>query len=386
MAGAINKIINLAGNMGWRYLSFRAGYELRRRCGLLKLKFPAAPPFKQYITLEEWKKQPAIFFFKNNESLTFPRDPQPELKEIFSNIKDGKLLLFNSILTDLGKDYDWVTNPDTGFHYDKKKHWTEIEDYSKEAGDIKYVWEKSRFSFLYDIIRYDYHFNHDCAEFVFGEITSWIKSNPVNCGPNYRCSQEMSLRVLNWTFALHYYRKSAFLTEEVFGQIQYAIYWHLDHVYKNINFSRIAVRNNHAITEALTLYLAGIFYPSLPGAVLWKSQGKKWFEEEIAYQVYEDGTFLQFSMNYHRVVVQLLTWGIVLAEKNGEKFNDTVYARARLSVYFLRTCMVDENGWLPNYGANDGSLFFKLSNNHFRDYRPQLEALASVLGFDTGLN
>ena len=24
-----------------------------------------------------------------------------------------------------------------------------------EAGDIKYVWEKSRFSFLYDIIRYD---------------------------------------------------------------------------------------------------------------------------------------------------------------------------------------------------------------------------------------
>ena len=67
----------------------------------------------------------------------------------------------------IGKNYNWITNPDTGFKYDINKHWTEIADYSKEAGDIKYVWEKSRFSFLYDIIRYDYHFNEDCATICF---------------------------------------------------------------------------------------------------------------------------------------------------------------------------------------------------------------------------
>lgn len=196
----------------------------------------------------------------------------------------------------------------------------------------------------------------------------------------------MSLRVLNWTFALHFYRDSAALTENVFAKMQYAIYWHFHHIYNNINFSRIAVRNNHAITETLTLYLAGIFYPTLPGAAKWKEQGKKWFEEEIAYQVYEDGTFLQFSMNYHRVVVQLLTWGITLSEKNGEKFSEVVYDRARKSVQFLRTCMIDENGWLPNYGANDGALFFRLSNAHYRDYRPQLQALAACLGMSTGIH
>jgi hypothetical protein len=380
--GKISKIINLARNMGWRYVSFRARYELLRRSGLFKSKFPAAPRFKQYLTLEEWKKQDMPFFFKNRAALTFARNPMPELKETYTNIKNGKFLLFNSLLTDLGKNYDWVTNPDSGFHYDTKKHWTQIADYSKEAGDIKFVWEKSRFSYLYDVIRYDYHFNEDCAEFVFSEIISWIKSNPVNRGPNYRCSQEMSLRVLNWTFALNYYRNSPFLTDEIFNQVQYAIYWHMDHVYKNIDFSRIAVRNNHAITETLALYLAGMLYPSLPGAATWKQRGKKWFEEEIAYQVYEDGTFLQFSMNYHRIVVQLFTWAITLSEKNGERFSDMVYERAKKSVMFLRTCMVDENGWLPNYGANDGALFFKLSSSHFRDYRPQLQASASVLGMD----
>jgi hypothetical protein len=158
MTGKINKIINLVSNMGWRYVSFRARYEVLKQTGLLKSKFPSAPAFKQYITLEEWKQQPARFFFTDREALTIPRDPKPELRETVNNIKAGKILLFNSLLTDLGKDYDWVTNPDSGHRYDVNKHWTEIADYSKEAGDIKFVWEKSRFSYLYDIIRYDYHF------------------------------------------------------------------------------------------------------------------------------------------------------------------------------------------------------------------------------------
>lgn len=367
-------------------MSFRTRFEMMRRTGLLKNKFPAKPPYNQYYSLEQWEKQKVVFFFANRESLTLPHDPNAELKEIFDNIKNGKLLLFNSILADLGTNYDWVTNPDSGYRYDVNKHWTEIEDYSKEAGDIKFVWEKSRFSYLYDIIRYDYHYNEDCAEMVFGDILSWINSNPVNRGPNYRCSQEMSLRILNWTFAIYYYRNSPFLTDEVFNKMQYAIYWHMDHVYKNIDFSRIAVRNNHALTETLALYLTGLFFPAMPGADVWKKDGKAWFEEEIAYQVYEDGTYLQFSMNYHRIVIQLLTWGIALSEKNGERFSDVVYDCARKSLSFLRTCMVDENGWLPNYGANDGALFFKLSSSHYRDYRPQLQALAGVLGIDAGID
>ena len=151
------------------------------------------------------------------------------------------------------------------------------------------------------------------------------------------------------------------------------------HVEANINFSRIAVRNNHALTETLCLYLSGLLFPFFKEANRWKTKGKKWFEEEIKYQIYEDGTFLQFSMNYHRIVVQLLTWGIVLAEKNNEKWDEIVYKRARKSLVFLQTCQDDISGWLPNYGNNDGALFFKLNDAHYRDYRPQLEALSFAL-------
>ena len=321
--------------MGGRYISFRIKHELMRRSGLLKKKFPTQVPNVNWTTLSEWKKNRGHFFFEDRESLKVPLTPSPDLEKRYTDYKQGKLLFFNSISFELGNKYDWVTNPDNGFQYDVSKHWTDIPDYSKEAGDIKFVWEKSRFSFLMDIIRYDYHFEKDCSSIVFDEINSWIDHNPINCGPNYRCSQEISLRVLNWVFALYYYSSSQTLTEELFSKIQHYIYWQLHHVYHNINFSRIAVRNNHAITETLTLYLAGIFFPNQKDITEWSKKGKSWFEEEVAYQIYKDGTFLQFSMNYHRVVVQLLTWAIRLTELNKKKLSQVVYDRAKKSVKFL---------------------------------------------------
>ena len=88
--------------------------------------------------------------------------------------------------------------------------------------------------------------------------------------------------------------------------------WSLHHVYHHIEFSRIAVRNNHAITETMTLWLAGHLYPALHDVSVWSASAKTWLEEEIAYQCYEDGTYIQHSHNYQRVVMQLLTWGIRL--------------------------------------------------------------------------
>lgn len=372
--------------MGGRYIRFRIWHEYMRRSGSLKNRFPADVPQINWCSLSDWKITRGKFFFSSREELHFTRQPSPDLEKRFLDYKEGRLLFFNSIPFSLGANYDWVTNPDNGFKYDAARHWTEIPDYSKEAGDIKFVWEKSRFSFLMDIIRYDYHFEKDCAKEVLDEIESWIDGNPVNCGPNYRCSQEISLRVLNWVFALYYYSNNELLTNDLFAKIQHHIYWQLHHVYHNIDFSRIAVRNNHAITETLTLYLAGIFFPGQKEIAKWSEEGKKWFEEEIGYQIYDDGTFLQFSMNYHRVVVQLLSWGIRLSERNHVQLAPIVYERAKASLRFLRVCMDDVTGWLPNYGANDGALFFRYNNAHYRDYRPQLQAFAGVLGIDAHID
>jgi hypothetical protein len=130
----------------------------------------------------------------------------------------------------------------------------------------------------------------------------------------------------------------------------------------------------------LGIYTFGLLFPSFPNSAKWKRNGKKWFQNEISYQVYNDGTFLQFSMNYHRVLVQLFTWAIQINKLNDLPFSDDVYIKAKKSLNFLLSCMNENNGMLPNYGANDGALFFKLGVQEFRDYRPQLEALSLCMG------
>ncbi len=210
---------------------------------------------------------------------------------------------------------------------------------------------------------------------MFGQITDWIEKNSLNCGPNYVCSQEISLRLLNWTFALHYYKHSPTLTEEIFGSVIRSIYWQARHVAANIDFSRIAVRNNHAITECLCLYLTGLLYPQFPESRDWRENGKRWLEEEGLYQIYPDGTYLQFSNNYHRVTIQLFTWAFMLAEANGDSFSEPLRDRLRKSLNLLCQMQDLPTGHLPNYGANDGALFFRLNGCGYRDFRPQLNAL-----------
>ncbi len=376
MLDSIANLFQLFKNMGVGYVAFRAKHEVERRIGLLKNRFPANPPFQEFISREEWKKLP-VFFFPFFPGQLEKKNLQNLNKRVRAFQKEDLLTFFSSQSYEVS---DWLINPDTHYRYSAQKHWTEIPDFSPQAGDIKYVWEKSRFAFLYDLVRYDHHFGEDQSELVFSEIESWINTNPVNRGPNWRCSQEISLRVLNWTFVLHYYRDSPALTPARFGQIMHSIYWQMRHVASHIQFSLRAVRNNHALTETLALYLVGLLYPFFPESASWKQKGKGWFEQEIAYQIYKDGTFLQFSMNYHRVVVQLLSWGIRLAHLNGERWAPVVYERAKTSLHFLRVCQDTATGWLPNYGANDGALFFPLSECHFRIFRPQLYALALVLG------
>lgn len=380
MPGRIKLFFQLLSNNGFRYVWFRLWYAFQTKTGWLKRKFPTNPKQIKIISLEKWREATPPFFFQGKENVQVPITPDAKLKKTVSDMNQGKYLFFSKVPYELGKDCDWLTNPVSGFCYDIKKHWSEIPDLSAEAGDIKYVWEKSRFTFLYDLIRYDYHFKKDCSQIVFSEIESFINHNPINQGPNYRCSQEISIRTLNWTFALYYYKNSENLTENLFRKIINHIYWQLHHVYHNINFSRIAVRNNHALTETLMLYLSGLLFPFLPNVGEWSTKGKKWFEEEMTYQVKPDGTFLQFSMNYHRVVIQLLTWAFRLSKLNDEKFQPVVEERAKKSLWFLESCMDDTSGKLSNYGPNDGALFFKLTNDDYRVYRSQLNDLKATLG------
>jgi len=370
--------LKLARSMGIRYVFFRIFYELKRKSGFLKKSYPVKPPFRTWITLSDWKKSPPPFFFSSINDFQKPSMASPPLIEKAQRILKGEVQFFQGEWKKIEPN-DWLTNLSSGYHYDVRKHWTEIPDFDPVYGDIKYVWERSRFSFLQTILRYDAQNGSDSSTWVFNQMESWIDHNPINQGPNYRCSQETSCRLFNWILALYFYKDAESLTQNRWSKILFYIYWQIKHVRENINYSRIIVRNNHAITETLLLYTAGLLFPFFEEASEWKERGKKWFEEEITYQIFEDGGYLQFSFNYHRVVIQLLTWAIALSEKHKEKWSAVVYERAHASLNLLVNCQDQTSGRLPNYGSNDGSLFFNWNDASFRDFRPALDSLHFLL-------
>lgn len=365
--------------MGPRYLSYRIKHGVRSKSGYYKKKFPVTRSIPIFPTLDQWRALNIPFFIESRECLKIDTHLSDDLRSRFRESENHTHTFFNSLKLNVDPENQWWENPDTGFKYSKDQHWSEIQDLSIDAGDIKYVWERARFSFVYDLMRYDYHSGEDQFHNIFKEVRDFIDKNPMNMGPHYKCSQEISLRILNWTYLIHFYKHHPDFTNELFQLVMSSIYQQLYHVRDHIDFSRIAVRNNHAITETLTLYLSGLLFPFIPETKKWSIEGKKWFEQEVDYQIYEDGTFLQHSMNYHRVVVQLLTWGIRLTHLNDKKFDAVVYEKAAKSLHFLEVCKDRVSGKLPNYGNNDGALFFKWTDDDYRIYTSQLDDLRAVL-------
>ncbi len=374
-------VVSLWRSLGWRGLFFRLQYALLLRLGWWRHRFPLDPPMRKYRDLASWRAERPAFFFSSRGELSLGSFPFSKAEAQVRAARRGRWLFFSGLWFEVGYPPDWLFNPLSGFRYDGGRHWTEVADFSAEAGDIKFVWELSRFSWLGVFLRYDHHGGEDLGEEVFALLDDWMDANPLNAGPQYRCSQEIAVRVMNWALALYYYAEHPALHAARFERLLHYLYWQLDHIEKNLGFSRHAVRNNHLMAESLCLYLGGVLFPFFPRASIWRKLGKEQFEKEILYQIAEDGSYLQHSHNYHRVVVQLLCWYLRLRELHEEEaLPDDLRCRMEKTLDFLLSFMNESSGELPLFGANDGALFFVLSDAAYSDYRPQLYALAAALG------
>jgi len=145
-------------------------------------------------------------------------------------------------------------------------------------------------------------------------------------------------------------------------------------VIRHIDYA-VSQKNNHATSEAMGLMLIGQAFPELAEAAAWRATGRRVLEREIRRQVYDDGSYLQHSMNYQRVMMQGALVGMRLAELAGDSMPRDVYGMMDRCADFLQQMMEPANGRLPNYGANDSAWILPLSECDFRDYRPLIQAV-----------
>lgn len=380
--------------LGW--LASRFVYEMQVRSGFQTLRFaqrswaenelsrwlskgvPSAPA--EYASY--WREHRRPFFFNPCDRPRYARALKQTLGEAglkslieeAERIKQGKFSYFFSQSGELGFPPDWHLNPFTRQRTSPSAHWSRIPMYSRASGDLKFIWEPGRFASAYTLSRaYWATGDESYAENFWRLIESWERANPPNHGAHWKCGQETSLRIMAWCFALYAFADSTATTPERLSRLVGMIAAQADRVAGDSVYARLQ-RNNHAISEGVGLWTVGLLFPELANARQWREAGRAALAEETERQIESDGSYIQNSTNYHRLMLQDYLWAIRLAEVCGEPLPDFIFQRIERAVEFLFQMEDGESGQVPCYGHNDGALILPLNTCDYSDFRPVIAA------------
>ncbi len=287
----------------------------------------------------------------------------------------GYARIFSHQLVEVGRPDRWTRNVLTGRSLDPRTHWSRLRDTG--ADDIKGVWELSRFSWAYALVRAWLRDGDDRhVELFWSTLEDWMAHNPPNRGPNWMCGQEASFRLIAVTFALQAFREHPATTDArlaLAARLAEAtarrVAFHFDYA--------LSQQNNHGIAEAIGLQTAATFWPSLAGAADGYRRGMAALAAQCAELIGPDGGFSQHSTNYHRLLLQLLTWSELVERSVRDTLPESVRAQAIAATDFLATLM-ETDGTVPRYGCDDGAQLFPLSGCGFEDFRPAVGAALAL--------
>lgn len=274
---------------------------------------------------------------------------------------------------------DWHTNPLTGMRIkNPKRDWWLIPDFDPDVGDIKPIWELSRFDWVLAYAQQARAGDTKSFERLNNWLNDWCEHNPPFKGPNWKCGQEASIRVLHLAMAVVILDQVNTPTKALVDLIEL----HLQRITPTISYA-MAQDNNHGTSEAAALFIGGSWLDKLgnPKGARWVALGRKWLENRAKRLISVDGTFSQYSLNYHRFMLDTFSMVEVWRQKLSlPEFSTLLYERAQAGTVWQYMMANRWNGDGPNLGANDGARLLQLSESNYRDFRPSVQ-LASALFF-----
>jgi hypothetical protein len=263
---------------------------------------------------------------------------------------------------------NWFWDP---FNHKQVKNshlpWWQIPDFDQESADIKIIWELSRFDWVMTFAQNTKLGDPTAIISLNTWLQDWCIKNKPFLGPNWKCGQEASIRVLHLAMAVIILEQQNTTSQALID----LIHLHLQRIDQTLKYA-LAQNNNHGSSEAAALYIGGSWLEKVgfKKGTYWKLKGRRWLENRAVKLIEEDGSFSQYSVNYHRMVLD--TYSMVeIWRRNSQlmPFSDELYTRLKRATLWLYS-MVDANsGDAPNIGANDGAnlLPFNLNQRDFRD-------------------
>jgi Heparinase II/III-like protein/Heparinase II/III N-terminus len=367
--------------LGARGTLFRVGWELRGRAGLGSRgkREPAG-----HSRPEQW-----TYRLQLEDPIALGRALRPRvssgalarLRTAADDAVQGRILCFGRWTADFGDPIDWHRSPTNGGRWDSTARWFNALA-NERAGDVKCCWEAARFPHAYHMARAATFFPESAeryAQALSEQLVQFVAANPVGRGIHWASGQEIGLRLLAWLFALDVLLLRTRSGRWAERDIADSLVAGARHIEEHLDYARIAIYNNHLLSEALALFAVGVLLPDAADAERWRRLGRRVLDEQAERQFYADGGYIQQSHNYHRVAMQDYLWACSFARSMGDRPSDVWLRALERSLDLLVAHQNPDDGRLPNYGSNDGALPSPLSTCDFSDMRPLLQTVSVLV-------
>jgi hypothetical protein len=392
MIDKISRFQQLWHYWGPSWLAYRVGYALRLRTGLVRRQLPATDwadqPLDSFLSDSALAEPESYLAYRRSQGAPFLFDPsrrqdyEPHFADwdreaitslhLGDEVAQGTWRYFERTPVHVGFPPDWHSNPFTGQSVPADRHWSQLGDF--DYGDIKIIWEPSRFGFTYALVR-AYWRTGDAryAELFWQLVEDWRAQNPPQRGPNWKCGQEISFRVMAWCFGLYGFLDALATHARRVTALAQMMAVSGRRIEANLSYA-LSQRNNHGLSEGMGLWTIGLLFPELSFAAKWREIGRQVLETQGRELIYDDGAFVQHSANYHRLMLHDYLWALRLGDLHGQPFSAQLKERVGQAGAFLYQIQDEESGLVPCYGSNDGALILPLSNCDYQDFRPMLQA------------
>jgi hypothetical protein len=358
----LKKTLKAISELGLQKLWYYARYKV----GLITGHYRRMTPFNQ----PEFTGEPGLSPIEK-----YPRISKAQLNALLAeaeHICNGQVRLFGGELVPLDLEAGA-----------SDLHWTVLEKVPPE-GDIKFIWEPGRFGWAITLARaYALSGDDRYAEDFWKKAFHFLRVHPANRGRQWQSAQEVAIRLMSLVFCDRVLADAPSSTLENRARLWQAVADHAARIVPTLVYAR-AQNNNHLLSEAAGLFTAGCYLPDHPQAAKWWKVGWRWLNWGFLNQINEFGTYIQHSVNYHRLMLQVALFTDHLRREVGELVWPSVTLERLGSAQRWLWALTDhESGRVPNLGANDRSYIFPLTQQVFDDFRPVVDAAAKAfLGQD----
>jgi len=370
MIARLRMVLPVLWKLGVGPVAKVAVYRLARRMGYYRVRLP----------VQQWESADEFFKPDTVSPPELDRNSRLALLERADSLLRGEVVCFSHERKKVGSPPDWFLDPFTGRRLTADRHWSKIDDFA--GGDIKNLWEASRFEWVTVLAR-AWRINRDerYLNALNNWLSDWVRRNPANAGPNWKCGQETAIRSINLLLAARLLGTHRNPSQAMVRLIAL----HCERIMPTVLYG-VAQNNNHGTSEAAALFIGGAWIMAVPEGAAFRKKAQKWrnrgrclLEDRVLKLVAEDGSFSQYSTNYHRVLVDTLCQVEVWRrDLDAVRFSSRYENHCCAAVDWLSSMTDADTGNTPNLGANDGARLYDLSTMHYGDFRPTVQ-LASVL-------